>query len=228
MTGVRGAEASVVRRSSEFRPGCRTLAVVESVALALVPSLTLPDRADRRGVIWQYFHGVYRARVLGRELVVAIGDGVDALRLPIGFLRQYPHGLLPGFIVVNTGSFLVAALLLYRATNRPELRPLFVITLAALAASATVATPYDCVSYALMVALFVYALKDGGAAVAAASVLVVLAMCTRESTFVAIAAVIVARIPRGAGNGVRARASGTLRAPSVVAIAALGLLAYVV
>jgi hypothetical protein len=209
------------------------LPLVENVLLAVL----LPIRYDGRKVIWQYFHGVYRPRILGRELVVGIGNAVDALHLPIAVLRSHPHSLLAGFIIVNSVALFVAAPLLYRLTARRDrsLTPLYLVMIIAMAGARTVTTPYDFLSYAFAIVLFDAAIRRR---LVWAVVLTVMAMCTRESAFVAIAAVIAATAPLGPdgrpagrpGESLAPRARRVvgpmLRDPVLVAVVLAGLVTY--
>jgi hypothetical protein len=207
------------------------LPLVENVILAIL----LPVRYEGRNVIWQYFHGVYRPRILGRELVVGIGNAVDALNLPIGVLRSHPQSLLAGFIIVNSVALFVAAPLLYHLTARRDrsLTPLYLVMIVAMAGARTVTTPYDFLSYALAILLFDTAIRRR---LVWAVVLTVLAMCTRESAFVAIAAVLAAAARLAPGERsteplvARARrvVGPMLRDRTLVAVVLAGLVTYAV
>src|ERR1019366_4322685 len=134
-----GRAASAPRRGRQNGAESFALALLIPLLLNVILALLYPAHYDQRRVISQYFHGIYRPRVLGRELVIGIGDVVAARRLPFAELRSNPHGLLPGFIIVNTASFLVAAGLLYRLSARLDrsLTPLYLATVVAIACSAT-------------------------------------------------------------------------------------------
>jgi hypothetical protein len=158
------------------------------VALALVFLVvsTYSTSLARRSSLHQYFTGVYRSRVLARELILGIANGVDRV---LGESGAGPcAGFIIGWTVVTGGGFLLAWWLL-----RTQLRGRTVATghldtvmAAAMAVSAIVVTPYDFLSYALIIATVVAA--DAGRPLATA-LLAAAAVATRESGLLAIAVI---------------------------------------
>jgi hypothetical protein len=156
------------------------------VALALVFLVvsTYSTSLARRSSLHQYFTGVYRSRVLARELILGIANGVDRV---LGESGTGPcAGFIIGWTAVTGGGFLLAWWLL-----RTQLRGRTVATghldmvmAAAMAVSAIVVTPYDFLSYALIIATVLAA--DAGRPLATA-LLAAAAVATRESGLLAIA-----------------------------------------
>src|SRR5262249_48277654 len=131
----------------------RADAVVRLAPLGILLGLLshYPGWIARRASLGQYFTGVYRSRVLARELILGIANGIDAL------LRVHGSGASPGFavgwIAVTGGGFLAAWWVLrsYIRGRGPSGGWLEVFTVAVMAASAAVLTPYDLLSYALII-----------------------------------------------------------------------------
>jgi hypothetical protein len=170
------------------------LELIVPVALLVVVIARYPNWMARRAPLAQYFNGVYRSRVLARELVIGIANALD------GAVGARGHGALPGFLVgwyVVTGfGFLLTCWLLrrYRRAHAPAVGPVELVVAVAMAASATVPTPYDFLSYALIVAAVVAAFSGRTLTTAA---LVVAAVATRESGLLVIAIIAASCVTSG-------------------------------
>jgi hypothetical protein len=186
MTSVSTAPARLVDAPASPPAGTASEGAAFLVPVGLVLALVshYPGWVDRRSSLGQYFTGVYRSRVLARELILGIANGVDRV------VGAHGNGPSPGFVVgwvtVTGGGFLVAWWLLHRyVRNRaPAFGPLELVIAAVMAASATVLTPYDFLSYALIIATVVVA--GAGRTIATAG-LAAAAVATRESGFLAVA-----------------------------------------
>jgi hypothetical protein len=147
------------------------------VALVFLVVSTYPGSIARRSSLRQYFTGVYRSRVVARELILGIANGVDRV------LGQSSAGPSAGFVIgwtaVTGGGFLLAWWLLHihLRWRRVSAGHLDTVMAAAMAVSATVLTPYDFLSYALIIATVVVA--DAGWSMAA-GLLAAAAVATRE------------------------------------------------
>jgi hypothetical protein len=156
------------------------------VALALVFLVvsTYSTSLARRASLRQYFTGIYRPRVLARELILGIANGVDRV---LGESGAGPcAGFIIGWTAVTGGGFLLAWWLLRTQLRGRTVanRHLDTVMAAAMAVSALVVTPYDFLSYALIIATVVAA--DAGRPLATA-LLAAAAVATRESGLLAIA-----------------------------------------
>ena len=146
----------------------------------------------------QYGHGIYRYRILGRDLVSWTDAWLHAN--PVGRWLHTPASngqMYSAFFVVNGVTFLVFALLLRtllartRGLTEPVRLCLYIAVLGFVALSSFVVTPYDMTSYALLAAFLLLVLAAPPVDVLAIPVFV-LAVLTRESAFVALAAVFAA------------------------------------
>ncbi|MEW6471862.1 MAG: hypothetical protein AB1679_06305 [Actinomycetota bacterium] len=151
----------------------------------------------REAFLYQYRHGVYRYRVVGRELVVAVGRVLDhfgvalhTIATDIGHGRP-PADLFTALLVVNGVAFVALAMLLYAVTARAadEWRLSYVIVVVLVALSGYVVTPYDNLGYLLTVGAVVVALSGRPWAPPLCLVLAGVGTATRESFVVAVAAV---------------------------------------
>jgi hypothetical protein len=160
--------------------------VLRLVPAGLVIALVshYPHSVAHRSSLGQYFDGVYRSRVLARELILGIANGVDrVVGTPAGGSSP---GFAVGWVTVTGGGFLLAWWLLGRhvRTRAASIGPIDVVMAAAMAASATVLTPYDFLSYALIIATVVAA---GSGRTVVTAVLAAAAVATRESGLLAVA-----------------------------------------
>lgn len=158
-----------------------------AVALIFLVVSTYPASIARRASLQQYFTGVYRSRVLARELILGIANLVDRV---LGESGAGPSaGFVLGWTAVTGGGFLLAWWLLRARAHRLTVSGGHLDTLmaAGMAVSATVLTPYDFLSYALIIATVLAA--EAGRSVATA-LLVAAAVATRESGLLAIAVII--------------------------------------
>lgn len=149
------------------------------IAFALVLAYHYPRWVATRQSLGQYFDGVYRSRVLGREAILGIANAVDGL---VGSRSGATPGFAVGWVIVTIGGLLLAWWL-FRVRLRAQGSDAGrrdVVLVALMAVSATVLTPYDYLSYALIIATVLAAERGRtGRAV----VLMVAAMATRESAF---------------------------------------------
>lgn len=207
-------------------------AALVPVALIFLIVSTYPPSIGRRSPLHQYFTGVYRSRVLARELILGIANGVDR---SLGRSGTAPSaGFVAGWTLVTGGGFLLAWWLLHVQLRRRAVSTghLDVVMAAAMAVSATVLTPYDFLSYALIVAT-VLAAHAGRSA--AAGLLAAAAVATRESGLLAIA-IIVASCVGIESRGGRSGAIGAWRSTGrniaghrpLRAVALAGVTTYVV
>ena len=169
------------------------------LGLLFVLVVHYPSWVGRRSSLAQYFTGVYRSRVLAREMILGIANGVDRL---VGMSGRDPSpGFVAGWVTVTGGGFLLSWWLLRRLV-RGRASPtgaVEVVLAAAMAASATVLTPYDFLSYALILATVTAALS--GRTVLTAG-LAAAAVATRESGLLAVAIIVSAHVA-GAPVGAR-------------------------
>jgi hypothetical protein len=175
------------------------------IAILLVLLSHYPGWVARRSSLAQYFDGVYRTRVLARELILGIANAVDWLTGHTG--PGSSPGFAVGWVVVTGAGFLLAWWLMrtYVRSRSATLGPIEVVIAGAMAVSATVLTPYDFVSYALIIAT-VMAARSGRTMVTAG--LAAAAVATRESGLLAVAIIAAscvadgwaARDPGGAGR----------------------------
>ena len=179
----------------------------------------------REAFLYQYRHGVYRYRVLGRELVVAAGRALEhfnvalhTLATDIGHGRP-PADLFTALVVVNGAAFIALAALLYATTaaRDSDWRLPYVILVVLVALSGYVVTPYDNLGYVLTVAAVVVALEARPWAPPVCLLLACAGTATRESFAVAVAAAAALLV---ATHGWRA--VGRLRDPQWWSAAALG------
>jgi hypothetical protein len=178
--------------TAQTAPGPRSETSTASDAWVLLVPLSLvilvvsryPAWIAQRSSLDQYFTGVYRSRVLARELILGIANGINGL---LGESKAASSaGFIVGWAAVTSGGFVLAWWLLHRYARRRidcTIR-IDIVIAAVLALSATVLTPYDFLSYALIIAAVVVA--DSGGWVPTA-VLAAAAVATRESGLLVIA-----------------------------------------
>jgi hypothetical protein len=179
----------------------------------------------REAFLYQYRHGVYRYRVLGRELVVAAGRVLEHLNLALYTLAtdighgRPPADLFTALVLVNGVAFIALAVVLYVATaaRDSDWRLPYVILIVMVALSGYVVTPYDNLGYLLTVSAVVVALVGRPWAPPMCLVLACAGTATRESFVVAAAAAAAALIGT---HGCRAVAR--IRDPRWWSVAALG------
>ncbi|QXC61529.1 hypothetical protein KSP35_01375 [Aquihabitans sp. G128] len=187
--------AATPAATAAWRDGA--VAVVAGVASTFAAS-TWFSRAlyDRAAFDGQYDHGVYRPRVVGRELVRAvhhvIGNPLPGWVSPSG-RAGLPHGdLYSAMTLVNLVAFLAFATLAHVVVGRaglpePHRTLVFATLVLAVAATGYVVTPYDQLSYVLLLAALVAATARPPWDLAA-PVLVAVGVANRESALLAVAA----------------------------------------
>lgn len=152
----------------------------------------------REAFLGQYDNGVYQYRVLGRELVLAVGRVLQRFDVVLHTTAtDIGHGRPPGdlftaFVVVNGLSFVALATVLYLVTaaaGAEEWRLSYVVLIVLVALSGYVVTPYDNLGYLFTVAAVVVALRPRAWAPPVCLVLACAGTATRESFVVAVAAV---------------------------------------
>src|SRR5665213_687860 len=181
-SGHRGSSRDVVDNSAKrahnhfFAYGL-PLILVTYVLANYAPSF------HSRSSLTQYFRGVYASRVLGRETVVALANAIDYFGTLCGWTTHYD--VIIGWSVTNGLSFMVAANLMYRMVSGRGAKPLLLygVMLMAMTVSASAVTPYDLMSYALILCVF-RSSTDGPSWQCA--ILMVLAVATRESALLVI------------------------------------------
>ena len=166
----------------------------------------------REAFVGHYGHGVYQYRVLGRELVLAVGRVLRHFNLAlhttatdIGHGRP-PADLFTAFVVVNGAAFVALAAVLYLVTvaaataGDEDWRLSYVVVIVLVALSGYVVTPYDYLGYLFTVTAVVVALQPRPWAPPLCLLLAAGGTATRESFVVAVAAVAAARVGRSAGG----------------------------
>jgi hypothetical protein len=163
--------------------GSRRVAFYVALFLGVFLATRYTGEISTRVAIRQYFSGVYASRIVGRESVIAFSNMANALDTAL--FHHHTNSLLVGWIITNCGSFFVAAALLYRATvhRHPRLLTAYLATLVFMALAGTVVTPYDYLSYALIMAVVTGALRRSWWSMP----MMALAMSTRESSLLALA-----------------------------------------
>ena len=171
----------------ESKPACGLHRLTFAFSLPMLLDLSILEHysahLDRRTSINQYFHGVYASRVLGRELVLAFANSFNWIGKT--FWNAKSSGLMIGWVLTNGISFMVASLLLYRLSVGRNARLVvpYVTIIVVMAASANVLTPYDALSYVLIIAVFDRAhSRDTWSAIG----LMILATATRESALLVV------------------------------------------
>jgi hypothetical protein len=156
---------------------------------------------NRRSFLEQYTNGIYRYRVLSRELILALSRLVQTLGIyhqpsAVDAANGAPDpNLYVAVTLVNGTSFIAFTLLLYLVTVRRRgwLAP-YLIMVALVAASGYVVTPYDFLSYLFITAALAAAFANRRWSWRVCLVIAVLGTATRESFFVVVAAVIAVRL----------------------------------
>ncbi|HLN05804.1 MAG TPA: hypothetical protein VK217_05975, partial [Acidimicrobiales bacterium] len=174
---------------------------------------TYPRRLNLRGSLTEYFNGVYRSRILGRELVLGTANGFYKLASLLG--HRGPSGLMPGWFITNGCAFLATAWLLYWLTARrsPRLVVLYVATLVVVATSSAVVTPYDLLSYALIFGAFLVATsRDRRLIWSLGALLMALAVATRESALLIVPILAATLVPLAPPGSAGARTESWKRA----------------
>lgn len=184
------------------------------------------ERLFDRGTFEAYYgQGVYRFRLIGPELVLwvesLIGNPLGE-HLVVNGRTPHDGDLYTALVLVNALAFLVAVLLARRVLERSAVaepgRMLVMVTLLVIVAlSLFVVTPYDLLSYALILAVLVSAGSRRPWDLVCVP-LVVVGVLTRESVFVAVAALAVHAVVTDAGQR---------RVRVVVAAAAAGAATYI-
>jgi hypothetical protein len=187
---------------------------------------------------WKTFHstfgeGIYRYRVLGPDVVVALHDSLPRGIEKLTALPEYMARLLPEFdlsvyttmVVVNFVAFaatLVIGRCLLRSVIPESYRSLYWLLIGCMIASTAVLTPYDFLAYFFLVAtIAAFEWRRSAAAYPALLILTVLGSLTRETQALVIAyavSTLIAASPR------RAR----MIVPRAVLVAAAFCTTYVV
>lgn len=216
----------------------RAVALGVAYPLGLFTALTLGYDAsysqqlyDRSTFVAQYRHGVYRYRVVGREAVLFVARllnhfGVALHTTAIDNIRGGARWeLFTAFVVVNGLAFVGLALVLYAATvRRAEWVAPYAVLVALVAASGYVVTPYDFLGNLLMAVAVVVALWLGDRPWAwpLLTLVAVIGTGTRESFFVAVAAVVAVLLARHGVGGLLPRVGGALwRSTAALAVASV-------
>jgi hypothetical protein len=175
-----------------------------------------PQSLARHHSLAQYFFGVYRTRVLGRELILGFGNLLTALGLH--------HGLLLAWAGVNGVALGTASFLLWRltASRSDHFSALYVAGLCCLAVSGGVITPYDYLSYALILGMLMAASVKGRWGIMLTVALAATATATRESAFVGVAAIVVLHAGAPGGTSILAVRDWLQRAACPAVLAAIG------
>lgn len=151
--------------------------------------------------ILQYANGIYRYRVLGRELVIGVSNLINLLeggpRITglSAATRSVEASMYTAYVLVNGVSLLAFSILLYVVTVRTRewLVP-YVILVTMTVLSGYVLTPYDFLSYLFIAAALIVALSGRRWAWAWCIPLAVLGTATRESFLVVVAALVATRV----------------------------------
>lgn len=203
------------------------LPLVFPIALLAGLLVTYPHRLDRRRSLGQYFHGVYQSRIVGRELVLGVANAAGKITALFGV----GTGLMIGWMTVTGLAFLATVWLLYRSTARKStaLTRLYFVATTVLAISAIAVTPYDLLSYALIICVFT-ATIDGRTWLAMGVMAV--AMATRESGILVVPMLAAALMPAPSHDRMSlsdcvAALSACVRTRAVRAIAVVGVVLYV-
>lgn len=146
----------------------------------------------RRLFVGLYEHGVYRSRVVGTYLVLALGHVLNGAGVSIhSFAAPYGQrsSLFTAVFVVNGVAYLGLALLLFLVTvSGRQWWPPFFVLVVLIAASSYVVTPYDDLSYLVVAMAVIVALRSRPWSWVFCLLLAVLGTATRESFFIAVAA----------------------------------------
>jgi hypothetical protein len=175
-----------------------TLALGAALPAALYLVLTLGYDASyshhlyaRQPFLAQYEHGIYRYRVVGREAVVFVAKVLNHFHLVVVTPAVGRSDLFTALLVVNGAAFVAFTLLLYAATARePGWLGPYVVLVVLVGASGYVVTPYDHLSYLLMLAAALVAFGPRPGPWWLCAVLGVVGVATRESFLVACAAAV--------------------------------------
>ncbi|HEV3267334.1 MAG TPA: hypothetical protein VGZ68_02930 [Acidimicrobiales bacterium] len=182
-----------------------------------------------RSSIRQYFGGVYASRVVGRESVIGLANVANKVHVLFG--GTHSTGLLAGWVLTNATAFVASSFLLYRRSARKDtcLRFAYLLVVAMLCASGVVVTPYDFLSYALIIAVFA-AMTSGRTLMGVA--LMVLAVATRESALLVIPVLLVtaanaqARAPGLHGRLFKNAVDVFVRTRSILLLTVVGVATY--
>ena len=207
-------------------PVAVTLIVATSVGYASWFSRSLYDAGAYDGY---YRQGIYRYRVVGRELVWFLhGTAGNPLgehlapRIP----GADPGAMFTALVLVNGAALaltcvLVHQLLVRRGPAEPGRTLVYVSLVTLIAASSYVVTPYDQLGYLLLLAVLVAAEARPPFDLAAPA-LALVAVANRETAFVAVAALVAVRWP-----DLRAGGRPDRRSAVTIAVAAVTLAGYV-
>lgn len=201
------------------------------VAFAVVLAWHYPRWVATRESLGQYFNGVYRSRVLGREAILGIANAVDWLTGTRP--GEAGPGFAVGWVAVTIGGLLLAWWLFRRRLDRTRVDSDRgdVVLVSLMAVSATVLTPYDYLSYALIIATVTAADRRRTWTAAA---LMTTAMATRESAFLVLPILAAQSLAgpgaEGGSEPTRRRMTELIRAAVadriLVSVAAAGLATY--
>ena len=150
-----------------------------------------------------YQHGIFRYRFLGTDSLLAIAAMLDSFHLHISttavlIAQGNAHwNLFTAFTLYNGLAFIGFTLLLYMTTviNTDWTVP-YLVLVAMSIASGYVVTPYDDLSYLILTAAVIVALLERPWSWPACFALSIVGTATRESFFVAVAAVAAATVAR--------------------------------
>ena len=162
----------------------------------------------RATFVAQYSHGIYRYRILGRELILGVTALIHSLILvnhsmsAVNAIYQDESTIFVAFVIVNGGALLTFAHVLYRVTVKSQdwVSP-FLILVSLTAISGYVVTPYDFLGYLFIALAIVVAFGEWRWSPFVCLLLAVLGTATRESFFVAVAAVVAVRFTKRSNPG---------------------------
>jgi len=170
--------------------------IYTTVSLAVVS--TYSENTYNRSVFnFLYDGGVYRYRIVGRQLVLLVAALLDRagwhLNTSATLVAQAGSSwdLFDAFVVVNGVAFIGLSFMLFRFTVRDESwSTAYIILITLVGLSAYVVTPYDFLSYLFIVAAFIVAIAARPWSWPVCFVLAVLGTATRESFVIGVVALV--------------------------------------
>lgn len=206
-------------RARSDRP--RAWAQVVGLPLALYLATTLGFVStyshwfyDRGQFSSHYDHGIYRFRVVGRELVLGVASVAGSLHVHVRTIAldfgRGVHGwaVFPGFEIVNGAALLGLSVLLWRQLRDPKAHLAIV---ALVVASGYVVTPYDDLNLLLTAATLTVVMSTWPWRWTAVLGLSVLGTANHEVFYVAVAAAVAVAWTEGGAAG-RARCAAAAAA----------------
>lgn len=149
----------------------------------------------------QYSNGIYRYRIIGRELIIGISNVINSLGggPRVTGLTAATHSveasMFTAFVIVNGVALLGFSILLCLVTARDqEWLPAYLILVTMTAISNYVVTPYDFLSYGFIAAALLLALSGRSRSWIWCVPIAILGTATRESFLVVVAALVATRM----------------------------------